>query len=168
VAPPRTSQTYDASITSASKSALLELMTLLRTYRDAIVLVGGWVPYFLLELHGRPEIKFNHIGSIDIDLAVDPKKVSPTQYDSIVDLLNERGYKNAKDRLGNLIPFIFEKETKSPLDQKPYEIRVDFLTQWKDERPGKHRPICKGFRKCWASNNVEILDSVVMVYVGIT
>jgi len=39
---------YPEDITELSKSVLLEIMTLLKGYKKNIVLVGGWVPYFLL------------------------------------------------------------------------------------------------------------------------
>lgn len=137
--PERTTQTYSSAITAASKSALLELMTMLRSYRKALVLVGGWVPYQLLKTHQRPDDPFEHIGSIDIDLAVDPKHITATEYATIVDLLTERGYQPTKDRAGKVIPFCFDKAAKSPLDGKVYKIRVDFLTHDLDDRPGKHR-----------------------------
>ena len=54
----------------ASTSALLELATALKHYSNALVLIGGWAPYYLVKDHGRPG--FEHIGSIDIDLAIDP------------------------------------------------------------------------------------------------
>lgn len=59
-------------VSAASTSVLLELMAILGAYRDALVLVGGWAPYFLIETSKRPDDKFEHVGSIDIDLAVDP------------------------------------------------------------------------------------------------
>ncbi len=45
--PERTAQSYGPGVTGASKSVLLELLTILRAYRDSLVLVGGWAPYFL-------------------------------------------------------------------------------------------------------------------------
>jgi len=114
-------------------------MTILRSYRDALVLVGGWVPYFLLETHRRPNNPFVHVGSIDIDLAVDPSKISETQYATIVELIQERGYSPAPDRLGDRIPYCFERTIKSPANNKPYKIRIDFLTHLHDPRQGKHR-----------------------------
>lgn len=135
----RTAQSYNTGITSASKSVLLELITVLRSYRDALVLVGGWVPYFLLEENHRPGDTFVHVGSIDIDLAIDPIKVNESQYATIVELLKERGYEPAPDRLGQRIPNSFQRTIKSPMDHKPYAIRIDFLTHEQDKRSGKHR-----------------------------
>lgn len=40
---------------------------------------------------------------------------------------------------GNPIPYVFEREVISPTDQRPYKIRVDFLTHQLDSRPGQHR-----------------------------
>lgn len=135
----RTIQSYGSGITAASKSVLLELTQVLGSYRDALVLVGGWVPYFLLEECQRPEDSFVHIGSIDIDLAVDPGKIDNSRYATIVELLEGRNYRPATDRLGNPIPFIFQRTVNSPADNRSYEIRVDFLTHEQDPRPGKHR-----------------------------
>lgn len=135
----RTAQSYSTGITAASKSVLLEVMTILRAYREALVLVGGWVPYFLLEESRRPDDAFVHVGSIDIDLAIDPEKISGSQYATIVELLRERGYGPALNRLGQPIPNSFQCTTESPIDNKPYSIQIDFLTHEKDPRSGKHR-----------------------------
>lgn len=56
--PARTIGEYHSAITSASKSVLLELMTILKSYREFIVVIGGWVPYFLLEAHRPEEVDF--------------------------------------------------------------------------------------------------------------
>jgi hypothetical protein len=123
----RTAATYGPGVTSASRAVLLELMTVLRPYRDALVLVGGWVPYFLLERHRAGDDPFVHVGSIDIDLAVDPAGVSEPQYATIVELLRSRGYRPVTTRRGPPVPAGFERVVQSPVTDKPYTIRVDFL-----------------------------------------
>jgi len=135
----RLSDEYSPGLTAASKSVLLEIMTALRTYQNALILVGGWVPYFLLEKHRLPDNPFVHVGSIDIDVAVDPTKISEQQYATIVELLKERGYRPAPDRQGDPIPYVFEREVVSSADKQPYKIRVDFLTHQEDSRTGQHR-----------------------------
>ncbi len=107
---------------------MLEIMTTLRAYRDALVLVGGWAPYFLLEQFRQPENRFVHVGSIDIDLAVDPAVVRDAEYATIVDLLRERGFEPTVDRRGRAIPASFDRRAPSPLTKKTYTIRIDFLT----------------------------------------
>ena len=139
IPPERTAQTYGPGVTGASKSVLLELMATLRSYREALVLVGGWAPYFLLQQHQRPQDPFVHVGSIDIDIAVDPSKVDEAQYETIVGLLRDRGYRPAADRRGHPLPDCFERAVQSPINAKSYTIRVDFLTHLDDPRPGRHR-----------------------------
>jgi len=137
--PERAFADYSPGITVASKTVLLEVMTALRAYREALVLVGGWVPYFLLETHRPPGDPFAHVGSIDVDLAVDPAKVGQSEYATMVELLREKGYTPAPDRAGEPIPFSFERTVLSDFDQKSYTVRVDFLTHVQDSRAGKHR-----------------------------
>lgn len=136
----RLSDEYSDSVTAASKSAMLELFTALKTYSNALVLVGGWVPYFLLERDQGPQWEFTHVGSIDIDLAVDPEFIGAREYASIVEIIGRRGHAPRKDRMGNLIPFSFEKSVPSPLDGKEHTISVDFLTSEPEKLVGrKHR-----------------------------
>jgi len=139
--PERTAQSYGPAITGASKTVLLELMTALRSYRDALVLVGGWAPYFLLEEPLKTSPHVHHVGSIDIDLAVDPAKVNEPAYATIVELLTERGYRPAEHRRGSAIPHSLDRMVSSPMTRKPYTIRVDFLTR-PDEAPSRwHLPV---------------------------
>ena len=70
----------------ASKSVLIEVMNVLGLYRDHLILVGGWVPELLLPNRG-------HMGSLDVDLAVDVRGISQWQYDTILQRLLEAKYK---------------------------------------------------------------------------
>jgi hypothetical protein len=132
----RLSGDYSEGLTSASMSALLELAVTLHSYQDSIVLVGGWAPYYLIEEFGKEG--FTHVGSIDIDLAVDPDKVDREAYNSIVELIVKRGYRNRTDRNDRTILFSFRKSVPSPLDHNDYDISVDFLTS-ATPNSGKHR-----------------------------
>ncbi len=98
-------------------------MTILGAYRDALVLIGGWAPYLILEQFGAPGREFVHVGSIDIDLVVDPDLVDAERYATIVELLLDRGYEPGADAL-----FQFQKTIRSPRDGQDYVIGVDFLT----------------------------------------
>ncbi|MDG6224724.1 MAG: hypothetical protein QCI82_04340 [Candidatus Thermoplasmatota archaeon] len=129
----RTSSHYELELVNASMSALVELSLSLRSFRDRIVLVGGWAPYFLLEDHGRGTIK--HVGSIDIDLAVEPGS-DPDLYHNIVDIIESRGYRMKRGRTGEPIPSSFIRDLTS--GEKEYEIQVDFLTTMDPDREG-HR-----------------------------
>lgn len=133
---PRTAGDYQDGITAASRSGLAEVMTALGAYRDALVLIGGWAPYLILEQQGEQrasqaetpldtglEVEFVHVGSIDIDFVVNPDLVNAESYATIVELLLDRGYTPCADSL-----FQFEKTIRSPQDGQDYLIRVDFLT----------------------------------------
>ena len=65
-----TRRDYTAEAVEAAKSVLIELTHLLGEYRDNIVLIGGWVPELLIPQKPRP-----HVGSIDIDLALNHLKI---------------------------------------------------------------------------------------------
>ena len=106
-----TKHDYNARQVAAAKSVLLELMLLLGEYRDHLVLVGGWVPEFLITQPSTP-----HIGSIDVDLAVDHRAITETGYRTIRQLLLDRGYEQDVEQ-----PFIFRREANS------ITVEVDLL-----------------------------------------
>jgi hypothetical protein len=61
---PRLATDYEEGLTRASMSALLELSLTLKSYRESIVLVGGWVPYFLIEQSGQMEPIMGSVGQL--------------------------------------------------------------------------------------------------------
>lgn len=126
---------YNSEITTFSYSFLLEIMCILKGYINEMVLVGGWVPYLLLEKYNEDD-NFKHVGSIDIDLVLDPKLINQGNYDSIVEILNKNGYVPRKDRLDNMIEFSFERAIKDKT------IQIDFLSTNYPTRPRKrHRTV---------------------------
>ncbi|MHC4445771.1 MAG: hypothetical protein ACYTA5_24495 [Planctomycetota bacterium] len=88
---------YSTIAVEAARSVLLELTHLLSEYRDDIVVIGGWVPELLL-----PPTKERHTGSIDVDLALDHRKLQEAGYKMIQQVLVERGYEQDEHQ-----PFIF-------------------------------------------------------------
>jgi len=116
---------YSEDKTNACLSVIVELMTYLKKYRHLIVLVGGWVPYFLF---GDTKTKErNHVGSLDVDLALNFLLIPEQDYQTIADILEKRGYKNRKDRNGNIIPASFER-TFTDENKTKQIVQVDFLT----------------------------------------
>lgn len=104
-----------------SQSILLELMTVLGRYRNALYLVGGWAPYFLLKQFQTKDDPFEHVGSIDIDLVIDFTNISDAEYISIIGALEKRGYQTRKDHHGRVIPFSFERTIHG------IAVAIDFL-----------------------------------------
>jgi hypothetical protein len=90
------------------------LVRLLGEYRDEIVIVGGWVPELLLPL-AQP----GHIGSTDVDLALDHRRITEAGYQTIREHLLRHGYVAGKQ------PFIFFREVV--VAGRPIPVKVDFL-----------------------------------------
>jgi hypothetical protein len=98
-------------------SVLLELMTILGSFRENIVLIGGWTPWFLI-----PEKRNEHTGSLDIDIALDSKHIDSTAYKSILQLLNERDYVKGEQ------PFIFYRNIQIG-DGRIVPVKIDLLAR---------------------------------------
>jgi hypothetical protein len=94
---------YPDDEVNVSLSVLVELITILGDFQNAIVIVGGWVPYF----HFR-EAEPAHTGSLDIDLALDMQMISDENYRTILDLLTANGYAQSSAQ-----PFIFYRTVKA-------------------------------------------------------
>jgi len=109
-----TKRDYDELLVEAARSVLLEVAHLLSQYRDGIVLVGGWVPDLLI-----PGDATHHIGSIDVDLALDHRTLTKAGYRSIMQLLLSRGYEQGEQ------PFIFFRDVT--IGSRVIRVQVDFL-----------------------------------------
>ena len=105
---------YTAEAVEAAHSVLLELSRLLGEYQDSVVIVGGWVPELLLN-----QAPHQHVGSIDVDIALDYHKLKEVGYKTILQLLLARGYQPSEQ------PFIFFRTVQ--LGEQTFEVEVDFL-----------------------------------------
>lgn len=123
-----TRRDYTAEAVEAAKSVLIELTHLLGEYRDSIVLIGGWVPELLIPQEPRP-----HVGSMDIDLALNHVKIQEEGYKLIDELLTSRGYYQEKDKQ----PFIFFRDV--PLGDSTIKVQVDLLSGEYEGTGKKHR-----------------------------
>ena len=110
-----TRKDYSEEAVEAAHSVLLEVMTVLGEYREGIVLIGGWVPQLLL-----PESEEMHVGSTDVDLALDHRILQEPGYETIRNLLEERGYVQDERQ-----PFIFWREFES--GGRSLTVQVDLL-----------------------------------------
>jgi hypothetical protein len=106
---------YLGDAVEAARSVLLELTRLLRAYRQHIVLIGGWVPELLL-----PRAEPQHVGSLDIDLALDHRTLADTGYRTIHHLLIERGYEQDERQ-----PFLYRRRVR--VRTREISVQVDLL-----------------------------------------
>ncbi len=105
---------YNVDVVSAAKSVLIELSHILGEYRDDVVLIGGWVPELLL-----PRGADQHVGSMDVDLALNNRKIKDSGYETIQKLLLSRGYRSGKQ------PFIFFRKVQ--IGGREINVEVDLL-----------------------------------------
>jgi len=105
---------YTAEAVEAARSVLLELSRLLGEYQDSVVVVGGWVPELLIS-----QSQHQHVGSIDVDIALDHRKLKEVGYKTILQLLLARGYQPSEQ------PFIFFRTVQ--LGEQTFDVEVDFL-----------------------------------------
>lgn len=106
-----TRKDYGADAVAAARSVLIELTHLLSEYQDDLVIVGGWVPELLL-----PNANERHVGSLDVDIAIDHRSIPEHVYRTIQELLLSRGYEQGDQ------PFVFVRLVENIL------IEVDLLS----------------------------------------
>lgn len=76
---------YDSRAVEAARRVLLELTRVLGEYEEEIAVVGGWVPPLLMPGAG-------HIGSTDVDLALDHEALQEPGYSTLRALLERSDY----------------------------------------------------------------------------
>ncbi|MCX6666439.1 MAG: hypothetical protein NT038_10370 [Euryarchaeota archaeon] len=135
----RTAADYPGEIVEISKSAMLELWRGLHRYNNAMILIGGWAPYFILEGSGGESYEHDHIGSIDIDIALNSQIVSEEEYANIEQLVERLGYTHKKDPSHNPVPFVFIKNFTQQNIEIP--IEVDFVGSYYGDRGHRHQRI---------------------------
>lgn len=121
-----TKNEYDRLLVEAAGRVLLELARLLYDFREGIVLVGGSVPSLILD-PSLPE----HIGSIDVDIALDQNMIQEIGYRSIMQLLTKRGYVQGDQ------PFTFYRTLQ--IEGQEITVEVDFLAGEYGGTSKKHR-----------------------------
>lgn len=121
-----TRRDYTVEGVEAAHSVLIELVRLLGEYKDDIVLIGGWVPEVSL-----PHSSGAHVGSMDVDLALNHRKIQDAGYKMIRDLLKAREYTQGDQ------PFIFFRTIN--LHGNDITVQVDFLA-------GEYEGSSKGHR----------------------
>lgn len=133
---PRLQSDYSPRQTEAAKRVLIDLGQTLAAFRDCLVVVGGWVPDLLLA-----DAEPRHVGSIDVDLALDPGKLGDGRYAELVRvLIATRRY-----RLGDK-PFQLIVDVDLKDGAPSVRVDVEFLAP-KEVKLKKNKPkLLDGFR----------------------
>jgi len=90
---PRFESEYSPRQTEAARRVLMDLGQVLAAFEDCLVVVGGWVPDLLIK-----DAEERHVGSIDVDLALDAARLTEGRYAKLIEaLLNTRRYHQAEE-----------------------------------------------------------------------
>jgi len=126
---PRYEADYTGRQIEAAHRVLIDVGQVLASFSDCLVVVGGWAPDLLLADADEP-----HIGSIDVDLALDAGKLNEGRYAELLKLLLD----TKRYRPG-------EKEFQLVVDvdlqdgEEPVQVEVEFLAA-KDVKLKKNKP----------------------------
>lgn len=133
---PRSEAEYSTRQTEAARRVLVDLGQVLASFLDCFVVVGGWVPDLLLPHTGE-----QHIGSVDVDLALDAAKLKSGRYAELLQLLlNTRRYKQSSK------PFQLVVEVDLSDGERPVQVEVDFLAPQAAKLQKNKPKLLKDFR----------------------
>jgi len=107
---------YNEQAVAAARQVMLEVVRILGEYHESIVIVGGWVPELLLAATGA-----KHIGSNDVDIALNHRTLADVGYRKIREHLLQHGYYQGADE-----PFVFLRTV--PIQGRTITVQVDLLS----------------------------------------
>ena len=84
---PQRARDYGDRTTAAVRRVLVEMGQILGSFRDKFVVIGGAVPWLLLNNEEMP-----HIGTLDIDVGLDARALGDGEYATLVESLKNQGY----------------------------------------------------------------------------
>jgi len=120
---------YSDRQVEAAHRVLVDVGQVLASFVDCLVVIGGWIPDLLI-----PDAKEPHMGSIDVDLALDATKLNEGRYAELLKLLlDTKRYKTgAKD-------FQLVVEVDLEDGEEPVQVEVEFLAP-KEVKLRKNKP----------------------------
>ena len=130
VTEPQTANDYDDRTTAAVKSVLVELGQILGSFDGKFAVIGGAVPWLLLSEADMP-----HIGTVDVDLGLDPSALGDGEYARLVEALRKHGYQQREGlRRFQLVRTVPARDGGPDID-----VVVDFLMP-RDAEIARNRP----------------------------
>ncbi len=124
-----TASEYSESKIKACHSVLVQLVHILGDFVDDMAIVGGWVPALLI-----PNAAEEHIGSMDVDVALNGLTISEDAYSTINKILTRHGYR--QNEAANALFKYFKDVT---IEGQDYIVEVDLLTGEYGGETGKNR-----------------------------
>jgi hypothetical protein len=133
---PRQRDDYSTRQIEAARRVLVDLGQILASFMDCLVVVGGWTPDLLL-----PEADEPHVGSIDVDLALDVMKLTEGRYAELLKLLiDTKRYRKGRKEFQLLVDVDLSD------GQLPVEVEVEFLAPPDVKLKKNKSKLLSGFR----------------------
>ena len=133
---PRHKGDYTDRQVEAARRVLVDVGQVLASFGDAMVVVGGWVPDLLL-----PNAEPEHVGSIDVDLALDAAKLGDGRYAELLKLLLDTGRYEKGDKDFQLVTAVDLRDGEVPV-----RVEVEFLAPADVTLKKNHPKLVEGFR----------------------
>ena len=127
---------YTGRQVEAARRVLVDVGQVLASFRDAMVVIGGWVPDLLL-----PGAKPEHIGSIDVDMALDAARLGEGRYADLLKLLLDTGRYEKGDKDFQLVTSVDLRDGEVPVN-----VDVEFLAPADVKLKKNHPKLVEGFR----------------------
>jgi len=127
---PQTAADYDNRTTAAVKSVLIEIGQILGSFKGKFAVVGGAVPWLLLDNEEMP-----HVGTLDVDLGLDAEALGDGEYAHLVEALQGKGYAQRE----GLKRFQLVRQIPGTDGGAPIDVIVDFLMP-RDAEVVKNKP----------------------------
>ena len=125
---PNTAEGYDPATTLQARATCLYVATKLGDLMDDMVVIGGLVPSLLVPQGGGVNSPEAHVGTMDVDLALDVELLSSGLYEAVADRLRAAGFRRDANDRGNPT-----RQRWRPDPTRP-GVGIDFLVQ--PTRPG--------------------------------
>lgn len=127
---PQSASDYADKTTQAVKSVLIEIGQILGSFKGKFTVVGGAVPWLLLDNEAM-----RHVGTFDVDLGLDAEALRDGEYAHLVEALLRHGYAQGD----NQQKFQLVRRVSATDGGLPIPILVDFLMP-RDAKISKNRP----------------------------
>lgn len=115
---PQSAADYDDRTTTAVKTVLVEVGQILGSFRGKFAVIGGAVPWLLLDNQDMP-----HVGTLDLDLGLDAEALGDGEYATLVQALMGHGYQQSRE----LRRFQLVRQVPVADGGAPIGVVVDFL-----------------------------------------
>ena len=139
---PQSAADYEERTVRAVRAVLIEVAQILGSFRGKFAIVGGAVPWLLLDNDAM-----RHVGTVDIDLSLDAEALGDGEYARLVDVLKEHGYTQDRSRR----EFQLVRRAPAPDGGPPIDVVVDFLMPKGVAIARNRPPLIDGFRVIRAS-----------------